>query len=67
MKPILTMAAVGAVGFVIWKALWLLLIPLFGAVFGFALLAIKIALFALIAWALWRLFFHRKSESTTTV
>ena len=65
LKPILTFAAVGAVGFVVWKALWLLLIPLFGAVFGLALLALKITLFALVVWAVWRLLFRRKSEVTT--
>ena len=64
LKPILTFAAVGAVGFVLWKMLWLLLLPLFGAVFGFALLALKVTLFAFVLWAVWRLLFRRREPRT---
>jgi len=48
------------VGYVIWKALWLLVLPLFGALVGFALLFAKWALFALVVFVIWRLFFRRK-------
>ncbi len=65
-RPVLTLAAVGAVGFVLWKALWLLVLPLFGALVGFALLFVKWALFALVVFAIWRLFFRRKPHPVHT-
>jgi hypothetical protein len=43
-RPVLTLAALGVAGFVVFKMLWLLLLPLVGALVGFAVLAIKIAL-----------------------
>jgi riboflavin transporter FmnP len=55
LRPILTLAAAGFVGVAVWKLLWLLLFPLVGALLGFAALAVKIALFALVIWVLWRL------------
>jgi hypothetical protein len=62
----LTLAAVGAVGFVLWKALWLLLLPLFGALVGFALLFAKWALFALVVFVIWRLFFRKPHPVSST-
>lgn len=66
LRPLLTFAAVGAVGFVLWKALWLLLLPLFGALVGFVVLFAKWGLFALIIFAIWRLFFRRKPQTVHT-
>jgi hypothetical protein len=62
LRPILTLAAVGVAGVAIWKLLWLLLIPVFGALLGFAALAVKVALFVLIVWVLWRFVRGRSPE-----
>lgn len=66
LRPVLTLAAVGAVGFVVWKLLWLLVLPLFGAAVGLALLFAKWALFALVVYAVWRLFFRKKPHVVHT-
>ena len=65
-RPVLTLAAVGAVGFVLWKVLWLLVLPLFGALVGFALLFAKWALFALVVFVIWRLFFRKPHPVSST-
>lgn len=66
LRPVLTLAAVGAVGFVVWKALWLLVLPLVGVLAGLALLFAKWALFALVVFAIWRLFFRKPHPAHTT-
>lgn len=66
LRPVLTLAAVGAVGFVVWKALWLLVLPLVGMLAGLALLFAKWALFALVVFAIWRLFFRKPHPVHTT-
>lgn len=66
LRPVLTLAAVGAVGFVVWKALWLLVLPLVGMLAGLALLFAKWALFALVVFAIWRLFFRKPHPAHTT-
>jgi hypothetical protein len=54
LRPILGLAAVGAVGYVAWQLMWAILLPLLGTVVGFALLVIKILFFAmLIVVAVW--------------
>jgi hypothetical protein len=59
LRPILGLAAVGAVGYVAWQVLWAILLPLVGTVVGFALLVIKILFFAMLilvgVWVLKRL------------
>jgi len=59
LRPILGLAAVGAVGYVAWQLLWAILLPLLGTVVGFALLVIKILFFAMLiivaVWVLKRL------------
>jgi hypothetical protein len=55
LRPVLTLAAVGLAGIAIWKVLWILLLPLFGALFGFVALALKIALFLIVVWVLFRM------------
>jgi predicted ABC-type exoprotein transport system permease subunit len=62
LRPVLTLAAIGIAGIAIWKVLWLLLLPLFGALVGLAMLGVKVLLFALVVFAIWRLFFRRKPE-----
>jgi predicted ABC-type exoprotein transport system permease subunit len=62
LRPVLTLAAIGIAGITIWKVLWLLLLPLFGALVGLAMLGVKVLLFALVVFAIWRLFFRRKPE-----
>lgn len=54
LRPILGLAAVGAVGYLAWQVLWAVLLPLLGTVVGFALLMVKILFFAmLIVAAIW--------------
>ena len=66
LRPVLTLAAVGIAGFAIWKVLWLLLLPLVGALMGLAALGFKVALFALVVWAIWRLFFRQRPHTVHT-
>ena len=62
LRPVLTLAAIGLAGVAIWKVLWLLLLPLFGTLLGLAMLGVKFLLFALVIFAIWRLFFRRRNE-----
>ena len=62
LRPVLTLAAIGLAGFAIWKVLWLLLLPLFGALLGLAMIGVKVLLFALVIFAIWRLFFRPRRE-----
>jgi predicted ABC-type exoprotein transport system permease subunit len=62
LRPILTLAAVGIAGLAIWKLLWLLILPLVGALVGIALVGVKVLLFALVIYAIWRLFFRREPK-----
>ncbi|MDH3495360.1 MAG: hypothetical protein OER21_01170 [Gemmatimonadota bacterium] len=55
LRPILAVAAVGLAGVAIWQLLWFLVLPLLAGVLGFAMLALKLILVALILWAAWRL------------
>ncbi len=50
LKPIVTLAAVGFIGAILGKLLFLLLIPIFGTLIGFVALAIKIALIVALVW-----------------
>lgn len=62
LRPVLTLAAIGLAGIAIWKVLWLLLLPLVGTLLGLAMVGVKVLLFALVVFALWRLFFRRRHE-----
>jgi hypothetical protein len=53
LKPFLTLAALGVAGFVAWKLIWVMLLPMF---FGVVALAIKIALIALLVFVLLKIF-----------
>jgi hypothetical protein len=50
LKPVMSLAAVGFIGVLITKLLFLLLLPVFGMVIGFVALALKIALIAALVW-----------------
>jgi len=65
LRPVLTLAAIGIAGVAIWKVLWLLLLPLFGTLLGLALLGVKFLLFALVVFALYRLFFRRREPASS--
>jgi len=53
LKPLLTLAALGVAGFVAWKVVWVMLLPMF---FGLLAIAIKVALIALLVFVLFKLF-----------
>lgn len=53
LKPLLTLAALGVAGFVAWKLVWVMLLPMF---FGLLGVAIKVALIALLVFVLYKLF-----------
>jgi hypothetical protein len=50
LKPVMTLAAVGFVGAIIGKILFMLLLPLFATLIGFVVLAIKIVLIVGLVW-----------------
>lgn len=50
LKPIATLAAVGFVGAIIGKLLFMLLLPVFATLIGFLVLAIKIVVIVALAW-----------------
>jgi predicted ABC-type exoprotein transport system permease subunit len=66
LRPVLTIAAIGIAGVAIWKLLWLLLFPLVGTLLGLAMVGVKVLLFALVIFALWRLFFRRRHEPASS-
>ena len=53
MKPILTLAALGAAGFFFWKFFWPFFVPFFAAMFAFFM---KMAALAAFAWFIWWLY-----------
>ena len=50
LKPVMTLAAVGFVGAIIGKILFMLLLPVFATLIGFVVLAIKIVLIVGLVW-----------------
>ena len=61
-KPVLALAAAGAVGFALWKLASLLLLPLVGTVVGFLLTILKFAAIGALLWfAYW--FLTRKKDT----
>jgi hypothetical protein len=59
LRPFLTLAALGVAGFVAWKLVWVMLLPMF---VGLLALAIKVALIALLVFVLFKLF--RRATAT---
>jgi putative flippase GtrA len=51
LKPVVSLAAVGFIGVLLYKLLLVLLLPAVGMVIGFAAMVIKIALIAMLVWA----------------
>ena len=50
MKAVATVGAVGIVGFIITKLLWMLMLPILGMFIGFMVLVLKIALIGGLIW-----------------
>jgi len=66
LKPVLSVAAVGFVGVLLYRLLWALMLPVVGAFVGFAMLLVKIALIAALVWGgfwLFRKLTERPSEA----
>ncbi len=53
LRSFATLAALGVAGFVAWKLVWVMLLPM---LFGLLALAVKIALIALLVFVLFRIF-----------
>ena len=56
LKPIAGLAAVGIVGFVLSKLLFLLFFPIVGMFIGFFVLALKVLFFVALGWLVYSLF-----------
>jgi len=52
----LGVAAAGALGLVVWKVLWVLLLPLFATVLGLVITVFKVALIVGLIYVLYRLY-----------
>ncbi len=66
LKPIAAFAVAGAIGVVVAKFLWVLLLPVFGMFLGFVGVVLKVLLIALLIWLGLKLFqkiTERPSES----
>ena len=50
LKPIVSLAAVGFVGAIVAKILFMLLLPVFATLIGFVVLSIKIVLIGALVW-----------------
>jgi hypothetical protein len=50
LKPFATLAAVGFIGAIIGKLLFMLLLPVFATLIGFVVLAIKVVLIVALVW-----------------
>ena len=50
LKPIVSLAAVGFVGAIVARILFMLLLPVFATLFGFVVLSIKIVLIVALVW-----------------
>ena len=61
-KPILTVAAVGVGGFVLWQLVWAVLMPVLGGILGFLLAALKVGLLILLAYWIYRVVTNNKKQ-----
>jgi hypothetical protein len=50
LKPIVSLAAVGFVGAIVAKILFMLLLPVFATLIGFVVLSIKVVLIVALVW-----------------
>lgn len=62
-KPILTVAALGVAGIIVWKFAWGLLFPVVGVAVSLAVWAIKLALLALVVYVIYRIVRAGKAEA----
>lgn len=64
-KPVLTLAAAGVIGVVLWKVLAFVLLPVAGALLGLFMTLLKVGvLVALVLFALWLWRRSDKSEAS---
>ena len=56
LKPVVTVAAVGFIGVIVTKFLWLLILPIVGMFIGFLVTALKVALIVALIWVGFKLF-----------
>lgn len=61
-KPILVVAAAGAVGFGLWKLASVLLLPLVGTVLGFLLTILKFVAIGALVWLAFWLITRKKDK-----
>ena len=59
-------AAAGVGGYVVWQVVWTFLLPILGAFLGFLWIAIKIGLFVLLIWWVWRLITKNSKQAEAT-
>ncbi len=62
MRAMIGVAAVGVFGVVIWKVLWVLLLPLFATVVGVMITVLKFALIGAAVYVVYRLYRKYVSE-----
>lgn len=55
-RALIGVAAAGAIGVIVWKVLWVMLLPLFAALLGFLMTAFKVALIVGLIYILYRLY-----------
>ena len=66
LKPMLAVTATGIVAFILWKALAILLLPLFGIALGMVITLLKFILLAgLLLLSVWLYRRLNRSETTT--
>ncbi|MBI3982252.1 MAG: hypothetical protein HY337_05030 [Gemmatimonadetes bacterium] len=68
LRPLVTLAALGVAGVVVWKLLWGLVLPFIAIALGAVFLVLKIALVALLLYVAYRLFqklIERRPETTS--
>lgn len=56
LKPVLGVAALGLAGFLIYKALWVLVLPLVALAAGILITVLKVALIVLLVWVGYKIF-----------
>jgi hypothetical protein len=56
LRPVLALAAVGVVGVVLWKLVWLFVLPFVGMLLGFLIVAGKVLLIVGLLYLVYRLY-----------
>ena len=55
LRPVMMLAGAGFVGVLVYKLLWLLMLPLVGMFIGFVVFMLKVLLIAGLVWAFYKL------------